>query len=67
MKLTSNQIEILDHTEHRAANKQFCGDSDDMQKLVSLGLMVSVGKKPFVPDEYFQITSKGRAALRDRA
>lgn len=65
MTLTPNQFEILDHTEHRAANNQFCGDSEDMQELVAQGLMVSVGKKSFVPDEYFQITGKGRAILRN--
>ena len=62
--LTTNQKEILDHTEHRAAGNLYCGDSDDMQGLVRLGLMVSVGKKSFVPDEYFRITALGRKELK---
>lgn len=64
MTLTPNQFEILDYTEHRAANKQFRGDSEDMQELVAMGLMIPIGKKSFAPDEYFQITGKGQAALR---
>lgn len=62
--MTPNQFEILDHTEHRAANYQFCGDSEDMQELVAMGLMISVGRKSFAPDEYFQITGKGQEILR---
>ncbi len=62
--ITSNQEEILKHTAYRAANNLYCGDSDDMQELVRLGLMVSVGKKSFVPDEYFTLTSIGRKALK---
>jgi hypothetical protein len=34
-----------------------------MDALVADGLMESVGRKPFTPDEYFRITSKGRAKL----
>ena len=67
MTLTTNQFEILDHTEHRVANKQFCGGSRDMQELVTLGLMVSVGWKSFVPDEFFQITGKGQTVLKQNA
>jgi len=65
MKLNREQFDILDHTEHRAANGLFCGDTPDMQILVQNGLMVSAGRKSFVPDAYFRITGKGREALRD--
>ncbi len=66
MSITSNQRSILDHTAHKTANNLYCGDSDDMQALVSLGLMVSVGFKSFVPDEYFTLTSVGRKKGRQR-
>lgn len=62
--LTREQREILHHTEHRAAQGLYCGDSPDMKSLVASGLMESAGRKSFVPDEYFRITSAGRAALR---
>jgi hypothetical protein len=64
MELTRNQREILDHTAHRAAGGYYCGDSGYMQALVQLGLMVSAGKKPGVPDEYFRLTEAGRKALK---
>lgn len=61
--LNREQLAILDHTAHRAAYGLYCGDSPDMQKLVADGLMVSAGRKSFVPDEYFRMTSKGRDAM----
>ncbi len=61
--LTVEQIEILDHTARRAAGGLFCGDSADMRVLVANGLMESAGCKPFVLDEYFRLTDKGREAL----
>ena len=67
MGLTNNQREILYHTAHRAANSLYCGDSEDMQELVRLGLMRSAGKKSFVPDEYFTITPKGKQVLRQES
>ncbi len=66
MRLTANQYDILDHTALRAANGFFCGDSEDMQILVGLGLMRSAGTKPSVPDEYFSITPLGKQARRDK-
>ena len=63
MELTKSQKEILEHTVNRAANGNYCGDSDDMQALVVMGLMRSVGKTSFCPDEYFKITPKGREVL----
>jgi len=64
MELNREQIAILDHTAHRAAGGYYCGDSPDMQALVAAGIMVSAGRKSFVPDEYFRMTGKGREALR---
>jgi len=63
LKLSKQHIGILDHTLHRAANQQFCGDSPAMQELVEAGLMRSLGRKSFAPDEYFGITRAGRTAL----
>jgi hypothetical protein len=63
MELNKEQIAILYHTTHRAAGGFYCGDSPDMRELMAEGLMVSVGRKSFVPDEYFRITNKGRKAL----
>jgi hypothetical protein len=62
--LTKSQIEILDHTVRRAPGGYFCGGGADMASLVDAGLMVSAGRKSFVPDEYFQITTAGRTALK---
>ena len=65
MTLSKEQLAILNHTAYRAAGGLYCGDSPDMQGLVAAGLMVSAGKKSFVPDEYFRITGEGREALKD--
>ena len=62
-EITKEQWHILDHTAHRAANGFFCGDSPDMQVLVKMGLMRSVGRKAGCPDEYFALTTKGRQYL----
>lgn len=56
----------MDHTANRTANGLYCGDSPDMQELVAAGLMVSVGRKSFVPDEYFKLTAAGYEALKNR-
>lgn len=58
--LTTEQIAILRHTQHRAAGGRYCGDSPDMQRLVDLGLMRSHGCVSWCPDEYFGITDAGR-------
>ena len=64
--VTRSQLEILDHTEHRAAGGLYCGGSPDMDALVAAGLMEFAGRKSFVPDAYYRITSKGRALLRSQ-
>jgi len=66
-EMNREQLAILDHTAHRAAGGFYCGDSPDMQELVKDGLMVSAGRKSFVPDEYFRMTGKGREAMREQA
>ena len=62
--LTSNQREILDHTARRAANGNYCGDSEDMQSLVAMGLMEYAGRVPFCSDKFFCLTPLGRKSLR---
>lgn len=57
--LSQKQVDILEHTAHRAAGGYFCGDSPDMQVLVKLNLMSSAGHKPGVPDEYFELLPRG--------
>ena len=63
--LTNEQIDILDRTIHRAAGGFYCGGGKEMDALVAAGFMQSAGRKSFVPDEYFLITSAGREALRE--
>lgn len=64
MELTREQIAILDHTEHRAAGGLYCGGGKDMVVLVSLGFMEPAGRKSFVPEPYYRITTAGHDALR---
>ena len=64
LTLTPEHLSILQHTRDRAAGGFYCGDSPAMQELVAAGLMVSAGRKSFVPDEYFMLTRPGREALR---
>jgi len=59
MDLNNEQISILKHC-NSTTGWLYCGDSSDMQELVKLGLMEAVGRKSFVPDEYFRITPLGR-------
>lgn len=62
--MTKEQQEILEHTAQRAPGGLYCGGSKDMDALVTAGLMEYAGRKSFVPDAYYRITSKGRATLR---
>lgn len=62
--LTREERDILWHTEHRAAGGLYCGGGKTMDGLVARGLMQLAGRKRFVPDDYFRITSAGREALR---
>ena len=63
--MNQNQLDILDHTIHRAPQGVYCGDSPDMQELVRLGCMASAGKVAWCPDEYFRITAAGRQAWQE--
>lgn len=60
--MTKEQFEILDHTANRAAGGRFCGGSDAMNELVADGLMQSIGKASWCPDEFYAMTVKGAAA-----
>lgn len=62
MELTHEHLEILKHTRK---NGLFCGDSKEMQDLCELKMMEYAGRKSFVPDPYFKITSDGKSALDD--
>ncbi len=62
--LTAEQISILRHTRDRAANGNYCGDSEDMQALVDAGLMEFAGRVPGVPDDYFRMTPAGKRMLQ---
>lgn len=62
--MTKEHIDIMEHTRDRAAGGLYCGDSPEMQELVAAGLMTEAGRKSFVPEPYFQLTGKGRVALR---
>ena len=65
MELTKNQRDIIDHTLHRTANSLYCGNSDDMQVLVKLGLMYKAGSNSFCSDEYFGVTNAGRKHISE--
>ena len=65
MNLTDKQLEILDHMIHRASQGLYCGASEDMDILLDAGLVEYAGKKSFVPDKYYRITSKGREILKN--
>lgn len=64
MELNHEQIEILDHTIHRAAGGLYCGGGKDMDAPVVSGLMECAGRKSFVPDTYYRVTGAGREALK---
>lgn len=57
--LEEEHVEIIKHTFLRAAGGRYCGGSREMEKLVTAGLMVCVGKASFCPDEYYQLTRAG--------
>jgi hypothetical protein len=64
--LTAEQVSILEHTANRAAGGRYCGDSPAMQGLVAAGLMESLGRTSWCPDEFFGLTPAGRQRLRER-
>lgn len=60
MNLNNEQKEII---QHAIKNGLFCGGSKDMDALVEAGLMELAGRKSFVPDPYYRVTTAGRQAL----
>lgn len=60
MKINAEQKAIIEHT---IKNGIFCGGGKDMDKLCDAGLMEFAGKKSFVPDPYYRVTSAGKKAL----
>lgn len=63
VKLTKEQLSILDHTVNRAARGMYAGGGSDMEVLTKAGFMVSHGKCGVGPDEYFSITNTGKEYL----
>ena len=62
MELTNEHIEILKHTQKVGL---FCGDSKEIDELCEFKMMEYAGKKSFVPDAYYRITSDGISTLED--
>lgn len=60
MELNSEQKAIIEHT---IKNGLFCGDSPDMEALLTLGLIEYAGKKSYVSDVYYNVTRAGREAV----
>lgn len=61
MKLNNEQQAIIEHT---IRNGLFCGGSKDMEALCDAGFMEFAGKKSFVPDPYYRVTSAGKKAIK---
>ena len=59
MELNTTQIDILRHTDF---NQVYCGDEPELKELCDLGLMKCLGKKSFVPDPYYTLTTEGKEA-----
>ena len=64
MELKKAHINIMRHAQK---NGMFCGDGDEMTELCDEGMMEFLGRKSFVPEGYYKITSKGQEALRTEA
>ena len=60
MELNKEQIAIIEHT---IKNGSFCGSSPDMDAICEAGYMICIGRKSFVPDPYYQVTTEGRHAV----
>ena len=63
--MNDEQLSILEHAAYRAPRGNYCGDSPDMQVLVSDGLMEYAGSVSWSPDRYYRLTDSGRAALNE--
>lgn len=60
MTLNKEHIAIMKHTK---INGLYCGDSKEMVELCEEGYMKCVGRKSFVPDQYYALTRKGKDLL----
>jgi hypothetical protein len=64
-ELTREQLAILKYVTTRSSRPgEYCGGGEAMDGLVELGLMRSIGKASWCPDEFFRITEAGRQAIR---
>ena len=61
MELNNEHKAIIEHT---IKNGLFCGSSKEMDELCEAGLMEYIGRKSFVPDPYYKVTSLGKKAIR---
>ena len=58
--ITAEQEEIL---LHAVKNQVFCGEGEEVEGLVDLGLMEFYEKRPFVLKPYYRLTPKGVTTL----
>lgn len=63
MDLTKEEKEIIVHTATRAAQGLYCGDDPELSVLVDKGLMECAGRKSFVPDPFYRLTTEGLKAF----
>ena len=61
MDLKTTHLEIMQHTD---LNKMYCGEEPELIELAEAGLMKCLGRKPFVPEPYWVLTTEGRETLR---
>ncbi len=59
--VNASEMGILRHT---AKNRRYCGETPEIRTLVNKGLMKSVGRVEWCPDEYFALTERGCDLLR---
>lgn len=59
MELNTEHIVILKHTAMTNGGL-YCGDSKEMQELVTAGLMEAVGQPPWCQYTYFHLTQAGK-------
>lgn len=56
----SINLEEMDVLRHTIRNRRYCGETPVVRSLVDKGLMKSVGRVDWCPDEYFAVTDAGR-------
>ncbi len=50
---------------HTRKSRFFCGETDGVRSCVEKGWMRYAGRKSFVPDPYFELTSEGESVLTE--